>query len=453
MTHSDRPRLRRRAWLAWSLASVVLLAGGGTAALIAGTAEERAPVAAPRSADPTPTAEPVIRDCSIAGTAANPDLGSLAAAVTNAETGEVLFDRAGSTPRSTASVLKLVTAAAALEALGPDARLSTRVLDGPVPGSIVLVGGGDPTLSTTTNSFYIGPPLIADLARAAMERYRVLHPGVPITSVILDATLWDPADKWDATWPESDRTDGYQAQVTALMVDGDREDPTVDTTPRGVDPVRHAGEAFLAAAGLTGATLTTGSGGGLPLAEVRSQPLSELIRQMLMTSDNTLGEMLARATSLAQGFDGSAASLAEAIPSALEPLGIPDLAGQTIRDGSGTSPANAVSPLFITRLLERIAADEDDLGVIYSGMPVGGRTGDLSDRFTGDNAAAAGRVVAKPGWIDSQRSLAGVVDAADGTPLAFAFYAIGDPITYAARAAIDTLVTAAYRCGNSLSDE
>lgn len=459
-------------WLA-ALLTAVLLAGTGIAgalqagalqadALQAGggpdvgtgadTAPAPVPSAAAHPARPAPTPRPA-RTCSIAAAAANPDLGTLAASVINAETGEVLFDRDGSTPRATASVLKLLTAAAALETLGPDARFNTRVLDGPRAGSIVLVGGGDPTLATTPESFYDDAPLIADLARDALARYDEVHPGTPITEVILDATLWDPADKWDATWPASYRTDGYQAEVTALMVDGDRQDPTVDTTPRGTDPVRHAGDAFVAAAGLAGVTLTTGSGGGKVLAEVRSQPLSALIRQMLMTSDNTLGEMLARATSLALGGDGSAASLADAIPAALEPLGIPGTESIVVRDGSGTSPENRVPPLFVARLMAEVDAGLGELDVIYDGLPVGGRTGDLSDRFTGDNAVAAGLVVAKPGWIDSQRSLAGIVHAADGTPLAFAFYALGDPITFAARAAIDTLVAGAYRCGNALSDD
>lgn len=432
--------------------SGALQTGGGAAGLGANPAPAPVSSAEALRARPAPSPRPV-RTCSIAAAAADPDLGTLAASVINAETGEVLFDRDGSTPRPTASVLKLLTAAAALETLGPDARFTTRVLDGPRAGSIVLVGGGDPTLATTPESFYDDAPLLADLARDALARYDEVHPGTPITRVILDATLWDPADKWDATWPASDRADGYQAEVTALMVDGDRQDPTVDTTPRGTDPVRHAGDAFVAAAGLAGVTLTTGSGGGEVLAEVRSQPLSALIRQMLMTSDNTLGEMLARATSLALGDHGSAASLADAIPAALEPLEIPGTGSIVIRDGSGTSPENRVPPLFVARLMAEVDAGLGELDVIADGLPVGGRTGDLSDRFTGDNAVAAGRVVAKPGWIDSQRSLAGIVHAADGTPLAFAFYALGDPITYAARAAIDTLVAGAYRCGNALSDD
>jgi D-alanyl-D-alanine carboxypeptidase/D-alanyl-D-alanine-endopeptidase (penicillin-binding protein 4) len=92
------------------------------------------------------------------------------------------------------------------------------------------------------------------------------------------------------------------------------------------------------------------------------------------------------------------------------------------------------------------------LDVIYDGMPVGGVSGDLYDRFTDANAVAAGAVVAKPGWLENEWSLAGIVAAADGTPLAFAFYAIGDGITRDARYALDTLTASAYNCGDNLAN-
>ncbi len=67
-------------------------------------------------------------------------------------------------------------------------------------------------------------------------------------------------------------------------------------------------------------TITTGTvAGGTQLAEVKSQPLRVLIKQMLLNSDNTLAEMLARIVSKESDLGGSAASLQQAIPSALWP--------------------------------------------------------------------------------------------------------------------------------------
>ena len=67
-----------------------------------------------------------------------------------------------------ASTTKLATGLAALAVLGDDARFTTRVVRGAAPGSIVLVGGGDPTLAV--NPFpardYPRPATLASLAAA-----------------------------------------------------------------------------------------------------------------------------------------------------------------------------------------------------------------------------------------------------------------------------------------------
>jgi D-alanyl-D-alanine carboxypeptidase/D-alanyl-D-alanine-endopeptidase (penicillin-binding protein 4) len=44
------------------------------------------------------------------------------------------------------------------------------------------------------------------------------------------------------------------------------------------------------------------------------------------------------------------------------------------------------------------------------------------------------------------------VQAADGTVLTFAFYAIGDGIQSNAREALDTLTTGVFNCGDNLSN-
>jgi D-alanyl-D-alanine carboxypeptidase/D-alanyl-D-alanine-endopeptidase (penicillin-binding protein 4) len=61
-------------------------------------------------------------------------------------------------------------------------------------------------------------------------------------------------------------------------------------------------------------------------------------------------------------------------------------------------------------------------------------------------------VWAKTGWIDTAYTLSGYLNAADGTPLAFTFYAIGEGIGSDARAALDTLTTAVFTCGDNLSN-
>lgn len=475
MTEPDATPGRRRPRALVATALTVAFVVLGTGSLFAGVAVGSGePVAVPTptptlTATPEPDPRPVpdelvaaqgIRSCSIDALARDGRLRELSGSVVNADTGEILFDRAADRPVRTASVLKVLTAAAALATLGPDHRLTTRVVDGVEPGTVVLVGGGDATLSRLPpgqESFYRGAPKLADLAAQTVAAYAAAHPDAPaIREVVLDATYWDPADKWDPSWARSEQTIGYQSEVTALQVDADRANPVAGTSPRSTDPVARAGQAFaqaLAAAGNAGGTPVTSLGTAPDtetLGVVRSQPVSTLIPQMLLTSDNALGEMLARVVSKNLGLDGSAASLTAAFRIALDEYGVP-VTGLTIRDGSGLSHLNAVPPSYVTRLMVRIADGEGSLSHIAQGLPVAGQFGSLSSRFTGANAIARGAVAAKTGWIDTSYSLAGIVTAQDGTRLTFGFFAVGEGIQGNARAALDTLTTGVYTCGNSLS--
>jgi len=470
------PRGRRRGVaLAIALGSAFVLLGTGSlfAGVAVGTPE---PVTAPTSAPPTPEADPTrpvpaeaastvpLRTCSIAGAASDPRLRALSAAVVDSASGQLLFDRGAGTPARSGSVLKVLTAAAALSELGPDHRMSTTVVDGGAEGTVVLVGGGDPTLSRLgagQESVYAGAPTLGDLARQTIATWQAAHPDEQITELVLDATFWDPADKWDESWARSEQTIGYHSEVTALQVDGDRADPARETSPRSTDPVARAGQFFRDAlwaadtGGVVSSALEVSTGAapqGTPqLGRVESQPVGVLVGQFLTDSDNSLAESLARVVSKHQGRDGSAASLTDAYVQALGLYGI-DTTGLAIRDGSGLSEFNGVPPLYVAQLMTRVAAADAGLGPVRDALPVAGQSGTLQSRFTGDDAVARGQVRAKTGWIDTAYTLAGVIDAEDGTTLTFAFYAIGEAIDDDARAALDTLTTAAWRCGGNLSN-
>lgn len=454
-------------WLIGAIAVVFVLLGTGTvfAGVSVGSAAAVLPSATPTPEPPrdVPEGDLVasrLRTCSIAGLAADPRLMALSGYVVRVDTGEVLFDRAGNTPARTASVLKLLTAAAALATVGPDFQIRTSVYPGSQAGSIVLVGRGDATLSRLPagqESVYKGAPKLADLAAQVLANYS----GPPITNIVLDASYWSSADKWDPAWKRSEQTQGYHSEVTALQVDGDRSNPATQDSPRSTDPIGRAGQYFLDALRAAdtndevadSVTLTTGSAvnTATELGGVSSQPLSVIIPHMLLVSDNTMAEMLARITSKQSALNGSAASLQQAIPSALSTFGIP-ATGITIKDGSGLSEFNAVPPSTVTALMIQVNAGAPNLDVVRNGLPVAGQSGTLSGRFTGANAVARGHVFAKTGWIDTSYSLGGLVQAADGTVFAFAFYAIGDGIQSTARAALDTLTTGVFTCGDNLSN-
>ena len=94
--------------------------------------------------------------------------------VTDLATGSVLFSQAGTSPATPASSAKVATAVAALSVLGPTARFTTRVVSGRAPGSIILVGGGDPTLAAGQEpaSDYPQPATLASLAAQTAQWLR-----------------------------------------------------------------------------------------------------------------------------------------------------------------------------------------------------------------------------------------------------------------------------------------
>src|SRR5690606_19808743 len=99
-----------------------------------------------------------------------------------------------------------------------------------------------------------------------------------------------------------------------------------------------------------------------------------------------------------------------------------------IRDGSGLSHLNGVPATTMANLMIQVLQGSGHLSIVRDNLPVAGRSGTLASRFTGDNAVARGNVIAKTGWIDTAYTLSGFINAADGTQLTFAFYAIGDGI-------------------------
>lgn len=465
-------RKHPRAVLTTALSVAFLLLGSGAvfAGIAVGSAQA-APVPVPTVTEtPEPDPRPVpgtiadpsrLRTCSIASIARDERLTEFFGSVVNATTGEVLFDRRAAQPVRTGSVLKVITAAAALAELGPDHRMTTSVVSGSTPGTVVLVGGGDATLSRLPagqESIYRGAPKLSDLAAQTVAAHAAANPDAPgITSLVLDSTFWSPSDNWHGTWNRDRIPAGYQAPATALMVDGDRNDPRAQTSARSTDPISRAGQWFAQALADAGnpagvPTISTGAAvGGDLLGQVQSQPVSTLIGQMLPNSDNTLGEMLARAVSKKIGLDGSTASLTQAITGALNTYGVPT-DGLIIKDGSGLATDNAVPARYMAQLFAVINARGNNLGIIMDALPVAGQSGTLASRFTGSNAVARGNVIAKTGWLRSAYSLSGVINAADGTPLTFAFSSVREGIPESAKAAHDTLAAAIFTCGDNLSN-
>lgn len=435
------------------LAVLALLIGGFSIGGFGGAKPGEQTAAPTQSASPSPSST-ATRTCSVAEQAADTRLATFSAAVLNATTGEVLFDRNANTAGATASTMKVITSAAALLTLGPNYRAETRVYqDATDAGTIILVGGGDPTLSRMPvgkQSVYADAPKLSTLALNVNKKLA----ATPITKIIVDSSLFSGAS-WEPTWERSEQSQGYMSEVTALQVDGDRSNPQAETSRRSTKPVINAGNYFKQALGASaaGATVVTGEmpEGATQLASVSSQPISKWINHMLQVSDNTEAEMLARLVAIDQGYDGSFTSINAAFKQALKVTGL-DTNGLNIRDGSGLSDLNAVSPMFMAKFMQLVNQSQGIFLNIRQALPVAGESGSLSARFKGDNIDAAGHIFAKTGWIKKGYTLAGIIQAKDATPLVFAVYALGN-VTADAKTAIDNLVTGFYRCGDQLSNQ
>ena len=140
---------------------------------------------------PMPTSDGLA--ATLAAVANDPNLGVFGGRISDAVTARQLWQRADDLPLKPASTNKALTAAAALLALDLGARVTTKVVAaGAQPGVVVLVGGGDPTLSGAPpgqDTWYHGAARISDLADQ-VRRSGVTPTAVQVDTVAFSGPLW-----------------------------------------------------------------------------------------------------------------------------------------------------------------------------------------------------------------------------------------------------------------------
>jgi serine-type D-Ala-D-Ala carboxypeptidase/endopeptidase (penicillin-binding protein 4) len=444
---SPRPLPRLGLIIGAGALAFVLLGIGAVFAGVAVGKNTPASAVTPQPGATTPTravpadqvAPTAIPTCSLDSLSSSTSLMKFYGSVVETATGDSLYGVNNTTGDRPASLVKVLTASAAISALGPTAQLTTKVEDGVTPGTITLVGGGDPTLSAAAagGSVYTGAPTMASLASQTLTAYNKAHPGVPITQIVLDSSLWNPSDDWQSGADQSLVAKGYLGFTTALQVDGDRKNPKAWISPRGTDPVMDAGKAFVTALGLdpSAVTLSTGEAenGAPTLASVSSQPISTLVKQMLLNNDDTLAESLARMVSVKENLGGGSSSVQQAMTTALGKYNL-DTSDLSILDGSGESDESQVPPQFMSKFLALVQQKNNGLQYVAAGMPL------------------VGKIYERSGALSSAYTLGGYLTAADGTGEAFTFYAIGQGITPSAKSTLSALASAVYKCGKNLTN-
>ncbi|CAL9485299.1 D-alanyl-D-alanine carboxypeptidase/D-alanyl-D-alanine-endopeptidase [Streptomyces sp. Tu 3180] len=369
-----------------------------------------------------------------------PALGRRSAAVVDVATGERLYGTGSGDALTPASTTKIATGVAALSAMGADHRLTTRVVFEPDTEEVVLVGGGDPTLTARKEAH--GLASLRDLAgrtAAALAKR-----GVREVTLSYDTTLYR------GTVNHPIGVNPNLAAVTPLMADEARtDDSTSGPAPRVADPAADAARkfgAFLEEHGVeaTPPGRSKASTRASTLATVSSPPLGVLVERMLTGSDNDLAEALARHTALATGGSADFAGAGAAVTARLKKLGLP-VKGAVFKDGSGLDRGGRLTADLLTALLVKAGdPDRPELRPVLTGLPVAGFTGTLAGRYAD---GAAGVVRAKTGTLTGVNTLAGTVVDRDGRLLAFAFLANGTTDPAAAQSALDEAATALAACG------
>jgi D-alanyl-D-alanine carboxypeptidase/D-alanyl-D-alanine-endopeptidase (penicillin-binding protein 4) len=384
--------------------------------------------------------------------------GRVSYAVLDARTGALLEGREPTATQPPASVAKAVTALYAMDRLGAGFRFSTRVLaTGPVEGGrlrgdLILLGGGDPTL-TTDGLGDLAAALRARGLREISGRF-LLHagalPGIPTIDpgqpdhvgyspaisglnlnynrvhfewrraqggwqVSMDARAerFVPAVRMARmrivqreaplfTYAARDRAEDWTVAASALGKGGSRWLPVRQ-------PALYAGEVFQTLAAAQGIrlpepqVLTGGMPGGTVLAEVTSAQLPELLREMLRWSTNITAEALGLAASGASSLSASGARMSEWLAGRF---------GVEARfvDHSGLGDTSRISAVGMAQVLLRAGA----------AGPLRGMLRDFGPR---KGSAAPVRAAAKTGTLNFVSGLGGYVTAPAGRDLVFAVFA------------------------------
>ena len=394
----------------------------------------------------------------LASSVANPAVGGLAGTVLDAATGQVLWDHGSTTQVAPASTNKLLTCAAALLTFTPQTTLDTQVVAGAQPGTVILVGGGDPTLNSLAapqQSVYPGSARISDLAAQVKA-----HNPDQISRILVDVSKFTgptSAPGWDPPSPSQNNW----APIQPVMLDGGRLIPTKTDTPRTYSPALAAGQALATQLGvspsLVSLTTTPTPAGATQLGLVHSVTVPDLVANMLQISDNVLAEVMGRMVAIADHQEPSFTGATAAVLDTLRRNGF-DTTGVSLSDDSGLSPSDRLTPRLLAQVL-RVAASADTsdprvaklrpllLGLPIAGSPVG--DGTLAGRYqTAPSSAGKGWVRAKTGTLGAQGvyALAGVVLDADGRLLVFALVSNAAPSPLAPTV-LDTMAATLRGCG------
>jgi len=389
------------------------------------------------------------------------------------------------------STMKIVTAAAAAELLGWDHQFETRVLTtdavdhGVLRGDLIVVGGGDPSISERSDT----PGTLRTIARQVREAGITRIEG----GVIGDDDLFDDRGVGDG-WTLDNLPYGYSAPISALEYNEGSVDlliragaetgapvsiqirpdgsglhvqnqlVTADASASGaLTMLRYPGSGQVLVKGqlpakaaaftrtasvdnptrffvsaLRDALIGEGvqvAGDAIDIDELETKPELEAARTLVSYKSPPLRQLISSMMKVSQNqyaemllrnvgaIGGTAATSAMGAAKVRELLQRWNISGDSLvmADGSGLSRYNYVTSDALVRILMVMRSEEKHASAFISSLPVAGRDGTLAGRLAG--TPAAGKVRAKTGTVDNARAIAGYVETADGDSLVFSMIA------------------------------
>ena len=332
-----------------------------------------------------------------------PEIGAWSITVLD-QHGALMADLNGTLPRVPASNQKLISTAFALDRLGTDFRLRTRLLRHS-DGSLEIVGEGDPDLSIAEIQRFAMVALGEGGSRSANST------ATPIRLLVRE----EPKRRWwPGDWQQADRTYAYGAPITrlaltsnalanAVMNPAARLQRVLDSTAR-----QQGGRLSMVMVDHEQRERKTPIAGDntVVLHSEDSAPMHALLSLANTESHNFTAEVLMREA--ADDWDVNRAALANS--RWLQAQGV-STAGLRIRDGSGLSRGNRVTSRTLAELLLRMA--QHPMAPYYqASMAIAGQRGTLRNRYRG--TSLEGRFWGKTGTLRGVKTLSGILETADG---------------------------------------
>jgi D-alanyl-D-alanine carboxypeptidase/D-alanyl-D-alanine-endopeptidase (penicillin-binding protein 4) len=426
--------------------------------------------------------------------------------------GKIIYDYNTSQPLLPASVMKVITTAAALHYLGPEYRFKTRLLHtgqrqlNIIQGDLILRGGGDPRIGTeqlwniatqlkasgineVTGNLIIDASFFDDYDRAPsweVERSQLAYDaklgalsinfntiavhvqpgnriGEPIRAWLEPTLTYIHLRNQAKTVKQGRNTIAVQRTEKVpgeleISVSGNLPIESKEKIIRlNIDnPTHYAIETFrwlLQQAGVQihgqTPTVATTPTTEIELFQLLSPPLSFILKELNTFSNNFTAEQIVK-TIAAEHFaaPGSHEQALTLIEGFLKQSQV-ELQNVTIVDGSGLSRNNRMTTRAITDLLTAMYSRFDIGPDFISALRVMGVEDILSNRL--HNSPARGKVRGKTGTLNQVSTLAGYVGTPQGKVFAYAIFSNNNRCgPWRADQVEDRIVTAIHNLGDSI---